>query len=154
MPDQRRRHNVRQYSGGRPGSASDRSEESAINDEAEQNIIDAETELSQAQKQETNHRVFRKNASLVVSALIILTMLGLILAMARIAIWEPNSPIFENTAHMIVYVGAPVARITTVVTARLITAIRMFDRMGIQATGGRFQSRRELRRAIRNGESH
>ena len=73
---------------------------------------------------------------------------GLSLAMARIVIWEPNSPIFEKIAHMIVYVGAPIAYITTVVSARLITAIRMFDRMGIQAIGGRFQSLRELHREL------
>ena len=45
---------------GDPELASDRSEESAINDEAEQKIIDAETEFSQARKGEINHRVFPK----------------------------------------------------------------------------------------------
>ena len=131
-----------------PDLASDRPEESAINDEAEQKIIDAEYEIKRVRIRELIHRIFLKNVGLAVSILVILAMLGLIGAMARIAIWEPNSPIFEKTASMIVFVDAPTACITTVVTARLITAFRMFDRMRIQAIGGRFKSLRKLRREL------
>lgn len=131
-----------------PDLASDRPEESAINDEAEQKIIDAEFEIKRIRIRELNRLIFLKNAGLAVSILVILAMLGLIGAMARIAIWEPNSPIFDKTAHMIVYVGTLITCITTVASARLITAIRMFDRMGIQAIGGKFQSLRELSREL------
>ena len=118
---------------------SDRSEVNAINDEAEQKIIDAETELGMKSAQP--HR-FTWNFDLE------LLIFHLQFQYIASFLADTNSSKFEKTAHMIVYVGARIACITTVVTARLFTAIRMFDRMGIQAIGGKFQSLRELRREL------
>lgn len=63
-------------------------------------------------------------------------MLGLILAMARIAILEPNSPIFEKTAPMIVFVGAPITCIAVIVVAYLVGVFRTVGPKDIQAIGG------------------
>lgn len=106
-----------------------------IKDEAENKIINAEYEIKRVRIRELNQRVFLKNAGLAVSILVILAMLGLIGAMARIAIWEPNSPIFDKTAPIIVFVGAPIACIMMIIVAFLVGVFRTVDQKDIQTIG-------------------
>ena len=119
-----------------PELASTKADRIPIDMEAQKRLLDAETEINQARIRELNHRIFLKNAGLAVSILVILTMLGLIGAMARIAIWEPNSPIFDKTAPMIVFVGAPIACIMMIIVAFLVGVFRTVDQKDIQAIGG------------------
>ena len=119
-----------------PELASAKSDRTPIDKEAQKRLLDAETEINQARIREINHRIFLKNAGLAVSILVILAMLGLIGAMARIAIWEPNSPIFEKTAPMIVFVGTPIACIMMIIVAFLVGVFRTAGQKDIQTIGG------------------
>lgn len=119
-----------------PELASAKADRIPIDMEAQKRLLDAETEINQARIRELNHRIFLKNAGLAVSILVILAMLGLIGAMARIAIWEPNSPIFDKTAPMIVFVGAPITCIMMIIVAFLVGVFRTVDQKDIQAIGG------------------